>query len=674
MGVPTSQTFASCYMDLCKQQRFRPLPIISVTLPHSLDFTTDRVKMDDWGPILQSLSLDQTLRSIGIRSRYQCRKPLEEVNSEDKARAIGKAPVVLTRFLLEWLSHSVSQCVRNSPVLTSLELEGIPLPPDCLAVLCVGLAATGTLKNFSLQRCRIGDASCEMICRTVAGVKSIKSLNLSQCDLTFRCGPALAAALSRQKLELYHETWKDSLRYREPDFEAMPGLRRLTLNGNPQLGDFAAGEIIEAVRDSLWLKALDLHNCGLTDKTACQFLDLLGANQTLNVVDVRLNPAIRSELVDEIIGKLESRVDPATSEYRWMCLPQKSKPASTNADENRGFAAKTTLARSRSALGRQPKRPCRQVGPRRASTAISHRERRMDVKTIPRPLDLAKISNAIEDPEVAENPPRISLHVDLRAKIEDVAGHDDEENVADEIPPCDPKIEELVSRLNEAKMRQDQLLEENKRGDRLLAEEKVRRETAEAKLRSVNENLAELEAALKSKEKETRGYILISQQSVDEICDTFDRLLGMLDSVTRNPSALRNGNAGDEIAARETIKRHLAHLIRKSKSESHSRLNGMPDAASALQRESFGTGGVVRKSAKSEADIRTTTTTRAPGTPVVRVERNIGDSTDVTSPTREISGRIEDRKLFDSPGQRARAIFAQILRDGPILTIGSHVG
>ena len=55
-------SFATCYMELCRQQRLRPLPMICVTLPHSLDFTTDRVKMDDWAPILNSLSLDRTLR------------------------------------------------------------------------------------------------------------------------------------------------------------------------------------------------------------------------------------------------------------------------------------------------------------------------------------------------------------------------------------------------------------------------------------------------------------------------------------------------------------------------------------------------------------------------------------------------------------------------------------
>lgn len=63
MATIAEHSFASCYVEHCRQQRVKPLPMICVGLPHSLDFTTDRVKMDDWTPILNSLSLDRTLRS-----------------------------------------------------------------------------------------------------------------------------------------------------------------------------------------------------------------------------------------------------------------------------------------------------------------------------------------------------------------------------------------------------------------------------------------------------------------------------------------------------------------------------------------------------------------------------------------------------------------------------------
>lgn len=103
---------------------------------------------------------------------------------EDKVRS--KGPGALTQSLLEWLSHSIGQCVRNSFSLTHLELEGIPFPTDCLAVLCVGLAGTETLEHLSFQRCYIGDAGCELVCRAITDVRTIRSLNLSDCDLTSR--------------------------------------------------------------------------------------------------------------------------------------------------------------------------------------------------------------------------------------------------------------------------------------------------------------------------------------------------------------------------------------------------------------------------------------------------------------------------------------------------------
>ena len=47
-------------------------------------------------------------------------------------------------------------------------------------------------------------------------------------------------------------------------------------------------------RDDLWLKALDLQACGVTDRGALAILPLLHANHTLLVFDLRANPLIRA--------------------------------------------------------------------------------------------------------------------------------------------------------------------------------------------------------------------------------------------------------------------------------------------------------------------------------------------------------------------------------------------
>ncbi|KOC61184.1 Centrosomal protein of 78 kDa [Habropoda laboriosa] len=690
MAIPNSRNFANCYMELCKQQRLRPLPVICVTLPHSLDFTTDRVKMDDWCPILNSLSLDRSLRSISVRSRYQCRKPLEEINSEDKARTMGKAPVVLSRYLLEWLSHSVAQCVRNSPVLTNLELEGIPFPPDCLAVLCVGLSHTHTLHYLSLQRCYIGDNSCEVLCRTVADVPSVRSLNLSYCDLTCKCGPSLAAALSRQKLLLYHDTWKQSLRYQEPNLEAMPGLRRLTLNDNPQLGDVAVCELIEAVRDSLWLKALDLQRCGVSDKIGKDLLELLDHNTTLNVLDIRQNVNLNEALVKEVIKRLEENNVNTKPEYRWLGLPQQDRRVASagsgkrNERENNGKPP----VRPRSAVVDHSKGPYQ---------SISRRTNLVNTKKMKLKPHIPPYNKGRQQQQVVQNgqpKSKVSLHLDLQSHIQPVmeqAGQNPEnlQNGSSIQPDSDrsssknlelakvdvgtqvagglitddsARIQKIQVQLAEAQAEHDRLLEETRRSGLLLIEERGRREAAEDQLQSMKTNLVELENALKEKEQETSGFLLLSQQSLDEICNSFDRLLDMLDSATKNPSGSKRESIEAAIVKAD-IKRRVDSVIRQTKSENLRR--GF--VVDVQEDDSIRYTEPVKKFAKSESDVRNV----LPPISTLHLEKNIGDSPDICSPTLE---RIQHRdKVSLSPRARARELFAQIVHGNAVLDFCTHV-
>ncbi|XP_026824222.1 centrosomal protein of 78 kDa-like [Ooceraea biroi] len=693
MAIPAGRNFASCYMELCKQQRLRPLPVICVSLPYSLDFTTDRIKMDDWGPILNSLSLDRSLRAISVHSRYQCRKPLEEANSEDKARAMGKAPVVLTRYLLEWLSQSVGQCVRNSFNLTHLELDGIPFPPDCIAVLCVGLSGTETLHHLSLRRCCIGDNGCKMICRTIADIRSVRSLNLSHCDLTSGCGGALAAALSRQKLALYHDTWKQSLRYREPNLETMPGLRRLTLNDNPHFGNCAVREIIEATRDSLWIKALDLQRCGLTDQIGADLLNLLEQNNTLAVLDVRRNVNLNEDLAAEVMRRLEENNAEGKSEYKWMgSAPRDQRTAS--ADTRKGSENEDTAkpSRPRSAF----------IGyTRRARQAIASKR-----TVLPTKMKFRALSPPIRDATSAtvqqcslrprmingiRSVPKVSLHLDLRSRVRPAANRTDcdsahrperekdvirysnrasprsfdpsvkmdvgtqsveqEEEQRTDQRNISEEIQSTLKRLTEARAEREHLLEEVKRTDLLLVEERARREIAEMKLRSAQGNVIELEYALKNKENETNGYLLVSQQFLDEICLSFDRLLKLLENQSANPPSDRVKDS-HEFASAIDIKRRLAHVIGQTKSENLKRGYRMNVELSKCV-------GVdtARKFVKSESDVRSILPI-----PGMHLEKKIGEG-----PTNELRRYRDADKSPISPSERARAIFASIVSGTVVL-------
>lgn len=48
-----------------------------------------------------------------------------------------------------------------------------------------------------------------------------------------------------------------TLRYRLPELDTMAGLRRISLCGNPQLGDVGVGKILSELADDLWIKGKD---------------------------------------------------------------------------------------------------------------------------------------------------------------------------------------------------------------------------------------------------------------------------------------------------------------------------------------------------------------------------------------------------------------------------------
>ena len=55
-------------------------------------------------------------------------------------------------------------------------------------------------------------------------------------------------------MKRHTEAWRDSLRYGVPQMDKMPGLRRVTLNNNPLIGNQGAQLLAEALKDDLWVK------------------------------------------------------------------------------------------------------------------------------------------------------------------------------------------------------------------------------------------------------------------------------------------------------------------------------------------------------------------------------------------------------------------------------------
>ncbi|XP_010155067.1 PREDICTED: centrosomal protein of 78 kDa-like, partial [Eurypyga helias] len=184
-----------------------------------------------------------------------------------------------------------------------------------------GLATTSSLESISLAHCPIGDGGLETICQSVKNSPTIRYVNFTGCSLTWRGAEHTANVLKHQAMKRHGEAWAESLRYRRPDLDYMTGLRRITFNCNMLVGDRGAGAFADCLGEDLWLKALDLQQCGISNEGARTLLDALQTNTTLVVLDIRKNPLIDHAIMTNIIERVLVNGNSANSEYKWLTSP-----------------------------------------------------------------------------------------------------------------------------------------------------------------------------------------------------------------------------------------------------------------------------------------------------------------------------------------------------------------
>ncbi|XP_011555038.3 uncharacterized protein LOC105386219 [Plutella xylostella] len=225
---------------------------------------------------------------------------LEQIDCERLAKTVNKRAVVLTNFMLNNLVEALVQLLTNTTLLDSLLLEGLPLKIPYLNPLCEALLSNSSLQHVYLPRCLVGDAGCLALCSAARCLPALLTLDLSGCEITPLGAGYIAELVKYQKIHRYSENWVHTLRYRLPQLDAMAGLRRITLCGNP-LGDAGFSKLTDVLADDLWIKALDVQNCGLTDEAAAAALHVMSSNTTLVVLDVRHN-----DVSAEALGKLRA--------------------------------------------------------------------------------------------------------------------------------------------------------------------------------------------------------------------------------------------------------------------------------------------------------------------------------------------------------------------------------
>ncbi|KAM9508807.1 centrosomal protein of 78 kDa [Guaruba guarouba] len=313
--------FYSHYEHLCALQGCVPLKAVKANLSRgALDLTVDRIKAADWVPLLNAIRHNKTLTSIGIRAFHQ--HGLEESGVERyKTYFRRRIPAIRSKDLTGQLCKAVKCCLSISDVLKNLELQGLLLRERDLILLTKGLATALSLESVSFAHCPIGDGGLETVCQSLKNSANIRYVNFTGCSLTWRGAEHIANILKHQAMKRHGEAWAESLRYRRPDLDYMTGLRRVTFNCNMLVGDRGATAFADCLGEDLWLKALDLQQCGISNEGARSLLDALQTNTTLVVLDIRKNPLIDPVMMKSVIEKVLMNGNSANLEYKWLMSP-----------------------------------------------------------------------------------------------------------------------------------------------------------------------------------------------------------------------------------------------------------------------------------------------------------------------------------------------------------------
>ncbi|XP_054357990.1 centrosomal protein of 78 kDa isoform X3 [Pongo pygmaeus] len=326
--------FFSHYEYLCALQDSVPLPAVRACLREGvLDFNADRLRGVDWAPLLSTLKINKDLPLISIKSFFQ--PWLGDTGSDINKFCRSRVPAIRYKDVTFQLCKALKGCLSISSVLKNLELNGLILRERDLTLLAKGLNKSASLVHLSLANCPIGDGGLEIICQGIKSSITLKTVNFTGCNLTWQGADHMAKILKYQTMRRHEETWAESLRYRRPDLDCMAGLRRITLNCNTLIGDLGASAFADSLSEDLWLRALDLQQCGLTNEGAKALLEALETNTTLVVLDIRKNPLIDHSMMKAVIKKVLQNGRSAKSEYQWITSPSVKEPSKTAKQKKR---------------------------------------------------------------------------------------------------------------------------------------------------------------------------------------------------------------------------------------------------------------------------------------------------------------------------------------------------
>lgn len=437
-----STDFASCYDNLCALQNSCPLGSITANLDELfIDCNADRIRLSDWIPILNALKINRSLKFVALRSFWQETLYPDGEVSEQRLQALRrKAPAIRSKDVTYRVCRTIKECLYVTESLNSLTFQGIPLRERDLNYLAKGISKNTTLQHFSLEFCQIGDSGVEIICNAIKNNTSVMSVNFTGCSLTWKGADTLAKVIKHQATRRHSVAWQDSLRYRHPDLDQMPGLRRITICKNPLINDRGAELIAEALKDDLWVKALDMQQCGITTEGAISFQPVLKFNSTITVLDLRLNPLIEREVLGSLMEQLMINTGESELEYPWLVIREpktgrirqrkrggtfKRKTGAMEQLGGRGVSRNASVLSKKSSAGFVPWRTAARVGKNRHKLRKQGAQEGVSLKKVK--TTVSRKPRATSSPLATEEDEKTSIRttvtessVDNREKLKDM--------------------------------------------------------------------------------------------------------------------------------------------------------------------------------------------------------------------------------------------------------------
>ncbi|XP_077331016.1 centrosomal protein of 78 kDa isoform X2 [Lithobates pipiens] len=521
--------FKSHYEYLCVLQDSVPLQAVKANIRQgALSFNADRIRLADWPPILNTLKINKSLMSVSIKS---CHQPgLGESDSEKYGIHFRRRiPPIRSKDMTFQLCRALAACLNVSSSLKEVELHGLPLRERDLKMLAKGLAASKSLEKVSLPYSSCGDEGLEIICQSVKNSPTIKMVNFTGCNLTWRGAEFIASIIKHQATRRHSEAWAESLRYRRPDLDCMSGLRRISLNCNTLVGDQGAKALAEVLGEELWLKALDVRQCGITNEGAKAFLHALQTNTTLMILDVRKNPLIDHDLLKTVIERVLLNSHDTNSEYKWFTSPSsKGSKIRRPSSLRNGLKGKNTIRIGFST--KKPFAPGKKYTPnelyapepkpagvkgflpwRTAERANRHRELSMDC--IP------------YSPMQAGSPVKVSMDSETSCDSDESEGSADLIINRPGVPDSPQKTHARNYKRLQVALEECQLRLEEERKARLRADDRIMElEVENTRLRQINRSLSE------ALETRTVTSVLLEDEGVlDSIEKSFSKFHAFLD-------------------------------------------------------------------------------------------------------------------------------------------------